>query len=244
MYDYLPMFELSVLLSKIDVADLTPLVPVPPWPAKPPAPEASSSAEVGSGEPVGEGFHGSKSDLFISFTPPQLALRFLPSSKLSTEELLVRWLCLNTSTLSRKAVLGVNAWTSQSFTLDKTLQKDGLGERDFALGLLGPIPPVRFEETSSPPPFFGLLVRFAVLGHNVLPCLIGGRPAPFKLLVLGSSKHPPRVSLGTFKFIDMLVLLSGQLEHWCFRAISRLRHVYCKRQSKKVEKSIGLNNYF
>ena len=117
------------------------------------------------------------------------------------------------STLSARAVLGVNAPISQSFTLDKTLLNDGFGDRDFALGLLGPSPPVLFEETSSVPPFnleLGLFLRFVVF---TFPPRIVGRPAPAKLLVVSP---PPYVSFGTCKLIDMLLCvrlfaLAGQL---------------------------------
>ena len=180
------MFELSVLLSRTDEAGLMPpplacpRSPITADPSRLVALPPRVSVMCSTGDPVGDGFHGSKSDLFIF----SKLFRFLPSIILSTDELLNGWLLFVTSTLSRRAVLGVNAPNSQSLTLDKTLLKDGLGERDFALGLLGPSPPVRFDDTSSVPPFnleLGLFFRFDVF---TFPPLIVGNPTPAKLLVV------------------------------------------------------------
>ena len=81
------------------------------------------SPPSGTGDPLGEGFHGSDPESFWLWSE-------------SLKGMLLR---LRTSTLSARAVFGVKAPNSQSLTRLNTEQKLGLGDFDLALGwaLLG-----------------------------------------------------------------------------------------------------------
>ena len=126
--------------------------------------------EVGSGDPVGLGFQGSKSTgsfLFFkheedppleeslppptfTFEPKNFGSRVMVGrSNLNPLAYIVCASPLKTSTLSASAVFGVNAPSSQSLTRLSTEQKLGLGDFDLALLPVGrPPPPVRAEAAS------------------------------------------------------------------------------------------------
>ena len=142
------MFELRVLLSKLE-GDLPSEIS---W-AEPPG-----SIDAGSPDPDGDGFQGSKSDVFSfiglgRFRPSELELTSLPGTLPP----------LKTSTFSGKAVLGVKAPSSQSFTLLSTLQKLGFGDLDLALWFF---PAVRLDDVSNW--LFGLLALLGVLGLSLV----------------------------------------------------------------------------
>ena len=78
------------------------------------------------------------------------------------------YLWLRMSTLSARAVLGVNAPISQSLTLLRTLQKLGLGDLDLARG-----PDLSFVFLLVPPPPPVFLVVVGGLGAGVLSLVAG-----------------------------------------------------------------------
>lgn len=99
-------------------------------PSSPPSPPSpSSSLSCGMGDPVGDGFHASDCGDWLAESENGTLLLHM------------------TSTLSARAVFGVKAPSSQSFTRLSTLQKLGFGDFDLALG---------------PERGFGLLVRRAL----------------------------------------------------------------------------------
>ena len=97
------------------------------------------------------------------------------------------------STLSARAVLGVNAPISQSLTLERTLQKLGLGDRDFALG-----PDLSFVFLLVPPPPVFLVV-------------VGGLGAGVLSLVAGTDKFTRDISLLLEIFLSHFTVHSAGL---------------------------------